>query len=561
MSEYAELQSLVRSKINGLVAKLPNYPRAVVEQWWRLNNLYWIENENGKKVKFRATPVQTKLFFNLHRRNVVPKARQVRVSTLMALMALDHCLFGANKTAGIIDLTDEDAKRKLARVKFAYDHLDDPDDPVTAALGGIVKKWAPLTKRNEHELGWANESKFWASTTLRGGTITFLWVTEFGPIASQFPDKAAKIKSGALNTIHQEAFACIESTYKGGRFGAFYELIRLAQRSPRNLDVMQWRHHFFGWQDEPTYQRPAPDALFINGKYADYFDELEKAIGRKLTPEQKNWYMLKAEEQGDEMACEFPGTVEEALRGRVDGSIYGDIMVRLRAQGRVSDFVAAPGVPMFTSWDIGDSDYTCVWLLQFIGFDIHALAYHCGHAMTPAQHVAEVLKWEKRYGLPIAAHFVPHDAGATHNGSTHIDHCKAAGLRDIKRVPVIRSTWDGINALRGLLPRFRFHSECDKDIERGDHIYPSGIGCLEAYKRKVAAVDGRIIEEPVHDEASHGASALRTIAEAHMRKMLVHVPALANEQRTPVASQATAIGGIRRADAALSGPQALSALR
>ena len=410
----------------------------------------------------------------------------------------------------------------------------------------------------------SNDSKVWASTTLRGGTITFLWVTEFGPIASEFPEKAGRIKSGAFNTIHASAFACIESTYKGGRFGAFYELIRLAQRTPRRApDPLQWVVHFFGWQDEPTYARPVVGPLFVSGKYADYFEGLEAATGVKLTPEQRHWYMLKAEEQGDDMACEFPGTIEEALRGKVEGSIYGDIVVRLRAQGRVCDLVCDPVAPLFTSWDIGDSDYTCVWLLQFIGYDIHALAYHCAHGWTPAQHVGAVLKWERAFRRDIAANYLPHDAKQTHAGKTYMDHVKEAGLRNIKRVPVIRSTWDGINALRGLLPRFRFDASCDKDIEHGEHIYPSGLGCLEAYKRKVEAVGGQIREEPVHDEASHGASALRTIAEAHMRKMLVDVPALAGEQRR-TQDIGQALGGIRQLEpvrALAERPAAMQALR
>lgn len=547
--DFQKLQELIAGEVLALHKRLPvGTTLEKAAQWYRLNVLYWIENEKGEKVKFRATPIQTRFFFSRHSRTVVPKARQVRLSTICALLALDHCLFGKNKTAGVIDLTDEDAKRKLARIRFAYDHMDDEDDPRSAAMGRMVKMVAPKVFDNAHEMKWGNESKIWASTTLRGGTITFLWVTEFGPISCDFPEKADKIKTGALNTIHQGAEGVIESSYKGGRGGAFYDMIRLAQRSPFKPDVMQWKALFYGWQDEPSYKRELSGPLFVGGKYVEYFEKLEKETGRKLTVEQRNWYQLKAEEQGEAMAVEFPGTLEEALRGRVEGSIYGDIITGLRSQGRICEFVPDPAAPLFTSWDVGDSDYTAVWLLQVVNYDWNVLAYHCGHAMTPAQHVAAIMTWEKVYRRSCLRHFLPHDANQKHAGVTWVDQLTAAGLRDIVRVPRVPAIWTGINALRNILGRFRFHIDCDKDIERGETRYPSGLACLEAYKRKVEAAGGKIVEEPVHDEFSHGASALRTIAEAHMRKMLVNIPALAGEQRANARPAGQALMGLREPD-------------
>jgi hypothetical protein len=50
---------------------------------------------------------------------------------------------------------------------------------------------------------------------------------------------------------------------------------------------------------------------------------------------------------------------------------------------------------------------------------------------------------------------------------------------------------------------------------------PSGISCMESYhKKEEPGAAGTINENPVHDESSHGASAFRTMAEAHARGML-----------------------------------------
>ena len=62
---------------------------------------------------------------------------------------------------------------------------------------------------------------------------------------------------------------------------------------------------------------------------------------------------------------------------------------------------------------------------------------------------------------------------------------------------------------------------CDEEsTDKDGNIIPSGLAAIEGYHKKVVLVGGRISEDPVHDEYSHAADALRTFAEAHMRGML-----------------------------------------
>jgi hypothetical protein len=49
---------------------------------------------------------------------------------------------------------------------------------------------------------------------------------------------------------------------------------------------------------------------------------------------------------------------------------------------------------------------------------------------------------------------------------------------------------------------------------------PTGIDCLDYYRKKEAVTSGVILDQPVHDQYSHGADALRTMAEAYRQGMI-----------------------------------------
>lgn len=498
--------------------------QAIVEKlrspWRRMNTLYWIEDESGRKIKFRCTRVQMLFLTTLHWLTVVLKARQVRISTACAIYALDFALFRSNKTVGIIDKTDLDAQKKLARIRFAYEHLDDPDGgPDGQMIGAFLKKAVRLKRGgdNKHELQFTNDSKIWAGTSLRGGTVQLLWITEFGYIASRDPTRAAEIAAGALNTVHLGNLVIVESTHEGGRYGLNYKLVKLAEKSPPKPNAMQWKLMFFGWYQNPEYTLPISGPLSITVREREYFDNLQKTAGVRLTDGQKNWYIHKSRTPGIDMERQFPGTAEEALRAQVEGAIYGEQMARLRALGRISDFPPNPHAPLLTSWDIGVSDYTCVWLIQFAGRDGLALDYYSANGKTPAQHAAQIVKWEAHYKRPIARHFLPHDADKREASlKTVRDLLRECGIANVSVVPRTADVWASINWMRALLENFWFHATaCDREFEdeRGDLI-PGGLATIEGYKKKIEAEGGRIVELPVHDEASHGADALRTISDA-----------------------------------------------
>lgn len=538
MSEAVSEAEINATYTKAIAAKLTN--RA-----WRLQNLYWIEDENGQKVKFRMNWAQRAFFAAMWWLNVVLKARQLGLSTMSLILMLDRSLFSKNQTCGIIDKTDPDAKRKLDRIEFAYDHLDDPDDPLTAKLGAAVKQAVSLTKANERELAFSNGSKIWAGTSLRGSAVQLLLISELGYISFYNPKKAQEIKTGSLNTVHQGNIVIIESTHEGGKYGVNYDMIKLSQGSaaePPALTVMDWRFHFYAWHQNPDYVLEVVGPLDLPADLVTYFAELAKGSetrpGIKLTPEQKHWYWKKKLYQGDAMWKEFPSTPEEAVNAVIKGAIYGKIMSALRSQRRIVDFKHDPSLPIYAFWDIGYSDFTSIWLLQIVGRDICALRYYCNRGQDAAHYMKQCVKWEAEYDAPISWHFLPHDADKVEgmgSAKTTKTFLITAGM-DRRRITVVPRTpdiWVGIKGLRSLLHRFYFHATaCGQEWKDGDQRMPSGIACLEGYHTKEEEGQaGMVYDKPVHDLASHGADSLRTFAEAEAQGLLKGVTPLERESR------------------------------
>lgn len=500
-------------------------------QAWRICNLYWVEDENGKKVKFKPRWEQKELHNNWHNQNTVLKCRQPGISTYCALEALDFALFCTHKTCGVIDKTDDDAKRKLDKIRFAYNHLDDPDDPETAGIGAMIKAAIPLTVDNVKELEWLNGSKIWAGTSMRGGTLQLLWITELGHTSFYSPEAAEEIRKGALNTVSKGNTIIIESTHEGGKFGVFYSMVKLAMESRDPLSAMDWKFHFFPWWRCKAYYLD-PDQWFkLTPDDALYFKSLVER-GIQLSPGQQYWYVKKRASIGDNaMMKEFPSVEEECFEAIISGAIYGKAITALRANKRIVDFEHDRTAPLFAFWDIGFSDFMSIWLLQFVSRDILALAYRCNCRESPPYYAAIIRGWEQRYQRPVLMNYLPHDAKKKElTGKSMEDYLHDAGIDRTQIVTRTPDIWQGVNRLRSLLPRFYFHkTECGREWVHDGQPMPSGIGCLEGYHTKEEASSGLIREMPVHDANSHGADGLRTFSEAEMAGLITGTSDTATE--------------------------------
>src|SRR5690606_6715991 len=218
---------------------------------------------------------------------------------------------------------------------------------------------------------------FRVGTSLRSGTLQLLHITEFAKICVENPKKANEITSGAINTLEAGQFCCIESTARG-REGAFYDMCKTAMdkhMAGEELTPLDWKFWFFSWFDHPDYVLNSKNVL-ITKEQSGYFDDLEKKLDIKLSPEQRAWYVKKAETQGDYMTREYPSTPEESFQSASEGLYFGTYMAKARTERRICHLPYDENAPTYASWDIGIGDSMVSWVFQVVGHSIHWIDYY-----------------------------------------------------------------------------------------------------------------------------------------------------------------------------------------
>lgn len=280
------------------------------DKWWRMNNLYKVENEQGELVQFKLRPAQELLFRTMWYLNIILKARQLGFSTAIDIYLLDEALFNKNLKCGIIaqDLT---AAGEIYRTK-----IEVPFDNLPKWL----KACFPIASRRGGANGgyilFRHGSSIQVATSFRSGTVQRLHVSEHGKICAKHPEKAKEVRTGTLNAIHPGAIAFIESTAEGvgGDFHAMSMKSLELARACSELTQQDWKFHFFAWWQDPKYRADAPaSGVTMSKEQAEYFDAVEQAMDCTITDEQRQWYVLKEFTQGDEMKQEFPSTPLEAF--------------------------------------------------------------------------------------------------------------------------------------------------------------------------------------------------------------------------------------------------------
>ena len=323
-------------------------------QLWRLNNLYYIKDKQGKKVKFKLNWAQKILFTTMWYLNIVLKARQLGMTTFIQIFMLDVCLFNSNINAGVIAHNREDAQKFFKdKIKFAYDNLPQ-----------AIKDERPASNDSAGELSFSNGSSIRVGTSLRSGTYQYLHISEFGKVCAKFPDKAEEIITGALNTVAAGQFVFIESTAEGD-YGYFYDMcMEYANFDQSNLTKLDYKFFFFPWYEHPEYF--LEDEAEISPDLEAYFTSLEEQ-GITIHPAQKWWYAKKKATQRTKMKQEYPSTIEEAFEQISEFAVYGDEIGQVMEDGRRLSLPVNKSKPVDLFFDIGKStkaETTCVWFMQ-----------------------------------------------------------------------------------------------------------------------------------------------------------------------------------------------------
>jgi len=185
------------------------------------------------------------------------------------------------------------------------------------------------------------------------------------------------------------------------------------------------------------------------------------------------------------------------------GSIYLDHIEKARNSGRVGNFPYDDSKPVDTFWDLG-RDGCAIWFRQKSGNAIFFIDYW---EMEKGD-VTEFVKELKNKGYEYKTHYVPHDADnksiQTGNSTARIleSTLRDYGLSDevitLNKSPLQH----GIDTTKKRFSRYHFDKENCRDALKH----------LDLYHKRFDKKRMVFIQEPVHDQNSHCADALRTEA-------------------------------------------------
>lgn len=242
----------------------------------------------------------------------------------------------------------------------------------------------------------------------------------------------------------------------------------------------------------------------------------DNAIVQKVNWSDNPWFPETLKLEKDALKHRDPAAYNVVWEGlckqTVDGAIFAREMQMAELEGRIMRVPYDATKPVHAIFDLGWSDATAIWFLQFIGMETRLIRYIEGSQKT----ISEYLATMQSFGYIYDTLWLPHDAEnktLAANGRSIEEIVRAAGYktRIIPRTPVA----DSINAARTIFRSCYFDREnCHE-----------GLQCLRHYRYEVDPETGQFSRNPLHDHYSHGADAFRMIG------------LMVNEPRKPVKKQ------------------------
>lgn len=475
---------------------------------WRISNLYKIiikgqSDDDDLVVQFRPNRAQRRLMARLWHRNIILKARQLGFTTLICILWLDTALFSDSPIRCGIIAQDKEAAEAIFKdkVKFAYDHL-----PIE------LRERMPLARDSATELRFGhNGASIRVATSMRSGTIHRLHISEYGKICAKYPDKAKEVKTGSIPAVPTSGILVIESTAEGQE-GDFYEKTQRAialKDSGAKLSPKDYRLHFFAWWEAPEYAID-PEGVTITPVQHAYFNKVEALIGRKITQEQRAWYVttLEADFSGEQpdMWQEYPSYPEEAFQVSQEGCYYAEQLSRVRKEGRIVKGLPILPVHTNTFWDLGRGDMTTVWWHQRATQQDRFLHYYENSGEDLIHYVQELQRVAAEKRLVYGTHYLPHEAeykrlGATPDTNESIKEMLERlwpGQR-FEIVPRISTLDAGIQATRAAFGSAWFDEEGTAQ----------GVKRLSNYRKRWNKTLGCWSDQEQSDDNAHGADAFR----------------------------------------------------
>jgi len=192
-------------------------------------------------------------------------------------------------------------------------------------------------------------------------------------------------------------------------------------------------------------------------------------------------------------------TVWEGIcRQTVDGAVFAKEMQLAELDGRIGKVPYDPAKPVHAVFDLGWSDATAIWFVQFIGMETRLIRYLEDSQQTIAYYLSKL----QTFGYVYDTLWLPHDAEnktLAANGRSIEEIVRNSGFktRILGKVPIV----DSIDAARTIFRNCYF----DRDN------CAEGLQCLRHYRYEVDPDTKQFSKTPLHDQYSHGADAFRML--------------------------------------------------
>lgn len=228
----------------------------------------------------------------------------------------------------------------------------------------------------------------------------------------------------------------------------------------------------------------------------------ENAIVQKINWSDNPWFpeTLKLEKDAlKSRDLEAYNTVWEGIcRVTVDGAIFAKEMQLAELEDRIIRVNYDPIKPVHAIFDLGWSDATAVWFVQFVGMETRLIRYF----ETSQETISAILAKMQTFGYVFDTLWLPHDAenktlAAAGRSIEEIVRSSGYKTRIIPRTPIA----DSINAARTIFRNCWFDRENCAD----------GLQCLRHYRYEVDPDTKQFSRTPLHDQYSHGADAFRML--------------------------------------------------
>lgn len=208
------------------------------------------------------------------------------------------------------------------------------------------------------------------------------------------------------------------------------------------------------------------------------------------------------EDTYDDYLWVYEGNCKTAL----DGAVYAKELRAATKAGRICKVPFTKHKPVHTYWDLGRSDDTSIWFVQFFGLENRIIRYYGNNGHHISHYIEELDRLKEEEGYVFGTTWLPTDADEKRLQSklTTRQQLEDAGYK-CRIVPKVGVS-EGIQAARGIFPNSYFD-----EVHAAD-----GVNALRAYRYDVKQVDGADVrsKNPLHNWASNGADAWRYLAVA-----------------------------------------------